>query len=113
MHEMSLMAGMMEIIQSSAAEQGFTKVTRVVLEIGRLSGVEPEAMRFAFDVGTQDSLAEGAELTIEETPGSGQCPACGKVSPLEAFYDPCPFCATVPMRILAGKEMRIKFLDVD
>ena len=113
MHEMALMAGMLEIIQSSAAEQGFTKVNKVVLEIGRLAGVEPEAMRFAFDVGTQDSLAEGAELEIEETPGTGLCPGCQKESPLEAFYDPCPYCATVPMRILTGREMRIKFLDVD
>lgn len=113
MHEMSLMASLMEIIEDQARAEGFTRVSRVVLEVGRLAGVEAEAMRFAFDVGTHGSLAEGAELELEETPGRGLCGACGREAPLEAFYDPCPACGKGPMRITAGRELRVVSLDVE
>lgn len=113
MHEMSLMASMLEIIEDQARTEGFGQVTRVVLEIGRLSGVEPEAMRFAFDVGTAGSIAEGADLLLEETPGRARCPACGLETPVEAFYDPCPACAGYPLEILQGRDMRIVSLDVE
>lgn len=110
---MSLMAGMLEIIEERAERDGFTRVVRVVLEIGRLSGVEPEAMRFAFDVGTRGSVAEAAELDIQETPCLARCPDCRADSPLEAFYDPCPACGGYPMEVLQGREMRIVALDVE
>ena len=113
MHEMSLMASMLEIIEDRAREDGFLQVTRVHLEIGRLAGVEPEAMRFAFDVGTFGSVAAGAELVILETEGRGRCPACGEEAVLEAFYDPCPACAKFPMELLSGRDMRIISLDVE
>lgn len=113
MHEMSLMAGMLEIIEARAELDGFTRVVRVVLEIGRLSGVEPGAMRFAFDVGTRGSVAEGAELDIQETPCRARCPECRAESLLEAFYDPCPACGGHPMEVLQGREMRIVALDVE
>jgi len=113
MHEMSLMASMLEIIEDRAREDGFLQVSRVHLEIGRLSGVEPEAMRFAFDVGTFGSVAQGAELVLQDTEGRGRCRGCGLEAVLEAFYDPCPACGRGPMEILAGRELRIVSLDVE
>ena len=113
MHEMSLMASMLEIIEDRAREDGFHQVLRVHLEIGRLSGVEPEAMRFAFDVSTAGTVAAGAELVIQETEGRGRCCACGREAVLEAFYDPCAACGEVPMEMLSGRDMRILSLDVE
>ncbi len=113
MHEMSLMAGMMEIIQDEARDQGFARVTKVVLEIGQLAGVEPEAMRFAFDVCTEGSVAEGADLEIEATEGLARCVSCARTFPVRACYGTCPFCAGADLRIVSGREMRLKFLDVE
>ena len=113
MHEMSLMASMLEIIEAQARADAFERVTRVVLEVGLLAGVEPEAMRFAFDVGTHGSVAQGAVLELQETPGRGRCPGCGLEAVLEAFYDPCPACGRLPMAILAGRELRIVSLEVE
>ena len=113
MHEMSLMAGMMEIIQGEARAQGFVRVTKVVLEIGQLAGVEAEAMRFAFDVCTEGSVAEGAELEIEATEGLARCQSCGQTAPVHACYGSCPSCGGTGLRIVAGREMRLKFLDVE
>lgn len=113
MHELSLMEGMLEIIEDSARAQGCHRVRTVILEIGKLAGVEVEALRFAFDAVTAGSIAEGAALEIEEPEGQGWCAACGKVSPVTARYDMCPRCPTLPLQITGGGELRVKALDVD
>jgi hydrogenase nickel incorporation protein HypA/HybF len=50
MHEMSLCEGVLRILEEQAREQQFARVKTVWLEIGDLSSVEKEAMRFSFDV---------------------------------------------------------------
>jgi hydrogenase nickel incorporation protein HypA/HybF len=113
MHEMSLMASMLEIIEEQVRLEGCRRVTRVTLEIGRLSGVDAEAMRFAFDASTKDSVAEGAELAIEETNGRAHCPACGLEATVAVFYEACDACGQVPQEITAGRALRIVSLDVE
>ena len=48
----------------------------VFLEIGKLSNVEPDAMRFSFSVVTRGSLAENATLEIIEVVGQAWCLKC-------------------------------------
>ncbi|HNH90456.1 MAG TPA: hydrogenase maturation nickel metallochaperone HypA, partial [Thiobacillaceae bacterium] len=43
---MSLAEGILQIVEDTAAKQGFKRVTEVRLEIGALSGVEVEALSF-------------------------------------------------------------------
>ena len=43
MHELSLLEGVLSIIEDNADTQGYTSVKKVCLEIGALSCVEPEA----------------------------------------------------------------------
>jgi hydrogenase nickel incorporation protein HypA/HybF len=69
MHEMSLTQGVLEIIESASHREGFSRVRTVWLEIGTLAAVEPEALRFCFDVVTRGSCAEGARLEIVSSIG--------------------------------------------
>jgi hydrogenase nickel insertion protein HypA len=61
---MSLAEGVLQLIEDAARQQAFAKVQTVWLEIGQLSGVEPEAMAFCFDAVTRGSIAQGARLEI-------------------------------------------------
>lgn len=70
MHEMSLCEGVLEVMQTEAEIQGFSKVIAVWLEVGALSNVEPEAMEFCFETVTRDSLASGATLNIIPVPSN-------------------------------------------
>lgn len=113
MHEMSLMEEMLHIIESNAKTQGYSRVRTVILEIGKLAGVEVEALRFVFEAVTDGSISEGAILEIEEPQGLGWCAECERESPVETRYDTCPLCGKVPLKITGGTEMRVKALDVD
>jgi hydrogenase nickel incorporation protein HypA/HybF len=67
----------MESVVDAVTERvGDAKVVRVLLEIGKLSGVVPDAIRFCFDLATAETTLEGATLEIIETPGRARCLQC-------------------------------------
>jgi hydrogenase nickel incorporation protein HypA/HybF len=76
MHELTLLESVREILESHALSEKFTQVRKITLEIGKVSCVEPEELRFGFDVVMKDSLAENTELVIAEIPGLGACQRC-------------------------------------
>lgn len=113
MHEMSLMQGVLEILEDHAKTRQFSRVKTVWLEIGALSGVDPHAMSFCFDVVMQGTLAQEAVLEIIEKPGQAWCMLCGKNVGISARYDPCPDCGGFQLQVTGGEAMRVKELEVE
>lgn len=112
MHEMSLAEGVLQLIEDAARRDPFNKVGTVWLEIGQLSGVDPEALAFCFDAVTRNTVAEGARLEIITLPGQGWCQDCAETVPMTEVFDTCPKCAGFPLRVTAGTEMQVKELEV-
>jgi hydrogenase nickel incorporation protein HypA/HybF len=112
MHEMSLAEGVLQLLEDAALKQEFSKVTAVWLEIGALSGVEVEAMKFCFDAVTRDSIADGARLEIVSLPGTGWCMECANTVPMTEVYGECPQCGSYQLQVTGGTEMRVKELEV-
>jgi hydrogenase nickel incorporation protein HypA/HybF len=113
MHEMSLAENVLQIIEDAARVGGFRRVRKVILEIGQLAVVEPEAMRFCFDAVVRDSLADSAILEIVEVPGSGWCADCATTVPMGDIAAACPCCGKYPLRVTGGREMKVKALEVE
>jgi hydrogenase nickel incorporation protein HypA/HybF len=113
MHEMSLAEGVLQILEDNASSQGYSRVKTVWLEIGQLSDVEPEAMRFCFDAVVKGTLAEGARLEIVSKEGQGWCMTCAKTVALPAKFEPCPLCGGYMVNVTGGDEMRVKELEVE
>jgi hydrogenase nickel incorporation protein HypA/HybF len=113
MHEMSLAEGIIQLVEDAARDQGFAHVRAIWLEIGRLSSVEPEALRFCFDVVTRGTLADGARLEIVDVPGTAWCMQCSASVAVPALYEPCPRCGGYQVQVTGGTEMRVKELEVD
>lgn len=113
MHEMSLAEGVIQLIEDSARQNAFTRVKTVWLEIGKLSGVEAEAMRFCFDAVARGGIAEGAALEIVETSGTGHCLDCGQSMAVTERFQPCPHCGGFAVSTSGGDEMRVKELEVE
>lgn len=113
MHEMSLCEGILQILQENAKSKGFERVKTVWLEIGGLSMVEPEAMRFCFDAIMRNTLADAARLEIIETPGEAWCMQCAKTVQVKQRFDTCPECSGFQLQVTGGEEMRIRELEVE
>lgn len=110
MHELSITRSVVAIVSERAAGQ---KVTRVRLEIGRLSAIMPDAIRFCFELCAADTLVAGAELQIDEIAGIGCCNDCGSETALNAPVGRCPCCGTSNLRLIAGQELNIKEMEVE
>ena len=113
MHEISLLEDVLQILEDNAVKQGFQRVTHIWLEIGALSCVEPEALRFGFDVVMKQTLADNAQLDIIEIPGQASCFTCAKNVTVLSLHDPCPDCGAFGLNFIAGMDMRVKQLEVE
>jgi hydrogenase nickel incorporation protein HypA/HybF len=113
MHEMAIAEGILGIVEDAARDQGFSRVKEIRLEIGALSGVEVEALRFCLGAVLHDSVAAGARIELETLPGAGWCLVCGETVPIAALYDACPQCGGYQVQATGGTEMRVKDLLVE
>lgn len=113
MHEMALCESLIEIIEREAEAQTFGRVRAVWVEIGALSHVEPEAMRFCFSAVAHGGLAARARFEVISVPGEAWCMSCAKSVPLAQRGDPCPACGGYQLQVTAGDGLRVKELEVD
>ena len=112
MHELSLCESLLDILKSEAETAKFTKVKRITLELGPLSTVEPDAMRFGFDVVMRGTLADGARLDIVTEPAEARCLGCFELITVSDRLAPCPKCGSTELQISGGDALRIKELEV-
>lgn len=113
MHEMALCESILQILQDQARTQGYERVKAVRLEVGALSCVEKEALRFNFEVVTRASLAEGATLELIDGPGEGWCMPCARPVTVQTMLDKCPHCGSSQVQVTGGDELQIKELEVE
>ncbi len=108
MHELAITQEIVEILRERAGDR---KVRRVVLEIGKLSAVLPDAVRFCFDLCAEGTPAEGAALEIVEPPGRARCRACGGEVLLERPFGRCG-CGCTELDWISGEELKVREMEV-
>jgi hydrogenase nickel incorporation protein HypA/HybF len=113
MHEVGIMESALASVRREAEAHHATTVERIVLRIGAVSGVEPEALRFAFEAVSPGTICADAELVIEHVPARVHCSRCDRDFVVERSYIfTCPTCGDYSGRIVAGRELdlaRIEF----
>lgn len=108
MHELAITQ---EIVALVCERVAGARVLRVVLEIGRLSAVLPDAVRFCFDLCAEGTALAGAKLEVIETPGKARCRRCGETVTLERPFGRCA-CGGSDLEWLSGDELKITEIEV-
>lgn len=111
MHEVSLMAEAVRLAEDSAQSAGASRIAGVRLRVGRLSGAVPEALRFAWDVVRQNTLAAEAWLEIELVAGACRCAACGIEFACDDFLSVCPQCQQPAGELIRGRELEVAAVE--
>ena len=112
MHELSIAMGIVELAEKEAKKAGSDVIYSIELEIGTLSGIELEALEFAWPVAVKGTALENAEKIIHQPEGKARCSECGLDYQIENLYDACPDCNCYLKDIYQGKELRIKSLTI-
>jgi hydrogenase nickel incorporation protein HypA/HybF len=108
MHELSITQTVVTTVTQRMRD---ARVRRVRLEIGKLSGIVPDSVRFCFEMVAAGTTCEGAALEIDEPPGRARCRTCeasfetGEVLPL------CD-CGSADVEVQGGQELRIREVEV-
>ncbi|MBI5190194.1 MAG: hydrogenase maturation nickel metallochaperone HypA [Nitrospirae bacterium] len=113
MHEVSICESIIDILKQQAAARGKARVTLVRLKIGEMAGVVEDSMRFAFEVVSKDTLAEGAELVIDLVPLMARCKACGADFPIEGYAFSCAVCGSPEIEVVSGRELMIDEIELE
>jgi len=110
MHELSLAEAVVEVATRHARGR---RVRTVELRVGALRQVVPSALTFAFELLSNGTVLEGAELAIEEVPARGRCRACRAETTVRSFPLQCAACGGFDLEVIAGEELLVDALELD
>ncbi len=113
MHELGIMTSVMEAVTQSANEAGATSVLKVSLSVGEMTEAIEDALRFAFEVLTENTMCADAELEIKMVKPNSRCLECGAVYEHDRFHMICPECGSFATELIAGRELQIDSIEVD
>ena len=112
MHELSIAMSIVDLALEEARNRSVT-VDAIHLDIGPLSGVVADALRFSWEIACQDTPLEGSRLVIREVPVEIHCSTCNADRTLDSMqWLSCPVCGTPALEVIHGKELAVTALEV-
>ena len=113
MHETDMTKALIVTIQDWwEAQPEHPTIQKVHLIVGAFTCVEPASLEFAFDVQTQGTFLDGAQLVIKDVPLVAHCHTCHQdYSPDVASQYACPTCHGPMEDIRSGRELKIDHLE--
>lgn len=113
MHEYSIVQSLLETCENHAKENDASNITKVVVKIGVLSGVEPDLLQTAFDTFKEQTVCHDAQFLINVQKIEILCLDCDTKSTLEKHEFACPKCQSVNIKVTDGEDMYLMSLEMD
>jgi hydrogenase nickel incorporation protein HypA/HybF len=111
MHEFGIATDIVNVVKETVENKPVKRLISITVEIGQLAMVNPEQLKFSFDIITEGGPFEGAEMRIETLPAVAKC-KCGFEGALGDEDYVCPNCGGM-YELLSGRGICIKNLEVE
>ena len=112
MHEYSIVQALLDQCEEYARANDASQVSKVVVKIGVMSGVEPDLLKIAFDTFKETTVCDAAEFVMDIQPLTVRCNTCETTSELEARHYCCPQCQSVDVEVTDGEELLLMSLEM-
>lgn len=113
MHEYSVTESVLAMALEKASQVGASKIIRINLVVGELSGIVSECVQFYFDVISQNTMASGAQLSFAIRPTRLRCTRCREVFVPRRDDLACPACGEPAGEIIGGRECFLESIEVE
>jgi len=113
MHEYSIVQALIEQCEEHAKENETTKILKVVVKIGILSGVEVDLFTTAFETFKEKTVCDSSELIINMQPLVIKCFDCSSESNLSDTNFKCPHCESLNVQAVDGEDMYLMSLEME
>ena len=111
MHEYSIVQALIDRVQKEVDAHGAESVHGIRVRIGELSGVEIDLLRSAYELFSEKSVCEGAELEIVSVPARWACRGCG--ASIRAGEILCCSVCSQPARLAEGDEILLERIEME
>ena len=112
MHELSVCQSLLDQVSRIAAEHHAAAVDRIFLQVGPLSGVEPDLLKNAFPIARANTVAAEAELIIQMLPIRIKCQTCSAESDAKINRLVCGECGDWHTELLSGDELLLERVEM-
>lgn len=112
MHELSVALQIVDSVTDAVLPRGGASVRAVSVAVGSMSGVVPEALRFAWTAASDGTVLDGTELQIQWVPAAVHCPRCDAERELPGPRLRCPVCDTPTPRVVRGRELDLLSVEL-
>ena len=113
MHEFGITQSILSIGLEKANEAEASRITKINLIIGELSGVVDECVQFHFDFLSKDTIAAEASLSFERTPTKLRCRNCATIFLPNGLVWVCPNCEEQKIEVISGRECHVHSIEVE
>ncbi len=113
MHELSITQSILSIALEKANEAQASKISKINLVIGELSGIVSDCVQLYFGFLSKDTLAEEADLSFYQPPTQLRCRNCTTIFSPEEMEWTCPGCQGQNLEILSGRECYVDSIEVE
>lgn len=122
MHEAAIAQSIVKTVLAEAEKQAADKVESIEIEVGELTFLGTDQVKFWLDTSFQNTIAEGAEIIFTRIKAELHCDDCGFDGKLKVEEDPayhmnlptfsCPECQSTRIKITRGKEALIRRIKI-
>lgn len=113
MHEYSIVQALLDSCEDYAKQNDASKVTKVIVKIGVMSGVEPDLLETAFNTFKEESICAEAEFIMNIQAIKVSCNDCSQESELKKLEYLCPSCKSDDLKIIDGEDMYLMQLELE
>lgn len=119
MHELAVTESILEIALRHAQASGASRITDLHIVVGQLSSLVDDSVQFYWDIISNQTLAEGAQLHFKRIPAELLCLECnlryqpGPDNQTGDFNFACPTCDSIKVKIVAGEEFQLESMEVE
>ena len=116
MHELSIAQSIIKLLEKECKKNKVKSLKKVMLKVGALKAVLPEALDSAFIHASKGTFAEDALLKLIQVPIVIKCKTCGKeysYGNSSELITSCKKCKNSATEIISGNELLIDFIEYD
>ena len=110
MHEAGIAESLLEIIIEHAHRQNATPV-RANVTCGEFSGINVDALTFAFEAIAENTVCRDLKLVVELKPVQARCGQCAKIFKFELGEPKCPDCGSENYELLPEEPMMLEEIE--
>ncbi len=113
MHEFSVVQSLLDLIEENIKLYNGKRASKVIVKVGKMSGIEPHLLELAFNTFKEGTVADKCEFIMEIQDIICKCQSCNNTFKVENFEFVCPYCSSIDIDVIDGKDMILKSLEIE